>query len=108
MIDPEKPINTITRIGTWVKTGLDIDICGSGINIGGSLFLPAAGYHNYSSDVAIINRGSIGKYWTGTQVSTNERGYVMEFTSGTLVMGGDEYNDKYFGNSVRCISEAVN
>ncbi|HIB8182314.1 TPA: hypothetical protein ACWX1I_003738, partial [Elizabethkingia anophelis] len=108
-IMPPISSNTITRIGTWVDSSTSTDLAliyGSGINIGGNLFLPAAGYRNgVSGNGVLVGRGTEGRYWGGNDASALDRAYRLNFTSTTNVIAGDSFNSKYDGNSVRCISQ---
>ncbi|HIB8179035.1 TPA: hypothetical protein ACWX1I_000409, partial [Elizabethkingia anophelis] len=99
--------NTITRTGSWTTTGTNTVIYGSGINIGGNLFLPAAGYRDVNgAGSAIAGRGSTGRYWSSTNGDLQTRAYRLDFTSTTTsVVGGFTFNSKLDGNSVRCISQ---
>lgn len=98
---------TITRTGTWATTGTDAVIYGSGINIGGNLFLPAAGYRNNTTGGSLVNRGKEGRYWSGATVSgIPQRALFLDFTNtvNTITDGGVP-NGKTMGYSLRCISQ---
>jgi len=65
------------------------------------LFFPAAGY---GSGATISSAGANGRYWSGTLRSGNAGGaYSLYFTSSAVNAGN--YYDRYYGNSVRPVSD---
>ena len=83
---------------TWITTngvpgGL---VTGKGVYANRSIFLPAAGYGNYSY---LINPGSDGLYWSSTPNSGNSpSAWSLGFSSGRFRR--DNYS-RYLGQSVR-------
>ncbi|MBR6590758.1 MAG: fimbrillin family protein [Bacteroidaceae bacterium] len=63
------------------------------------IFLPAAG-NWYDTD--LNNVGSIGGYWSATPYNYVNRAYDLSFGSGGYYWS---HNNRYFGNSVRPVSE---
>jgi uncharacterized protein (TIGR02145 family) len=63
------------------------------------LTLPAAGCRLYS-DGALFNRGSLGSYWSSTEIGTNA--YFLFFFSSYAYTNSSYRTD---GFSVRCVSE---
>ena len=66
---------------------------------GSSLFLPAAGAHNYSS-TSFYNVNSNGYYWSSTPRNANV--YYLEFDNSDFRM---TYYYRAYGRSIRCVSE---
>ena len=65
-------------------------------NNGQTLFLPAAGYVNGTSFVAV---GSAGYYWSGTANPSTDAYYLQLYSSGTV--NAQSNIDRYIGLSVR-------
>ena len=64
------------------------------------IFLPAAGYRNGAS---LYSAGSLGLYWSSSLYTGYPRGpYGVNFDSGSVGWG---FNDRYYGQSVRPVSE---
>ena len=63
------------------------------------LTLPAAGYRN-TTNGALNSRGSLGPYWSSTELGVNA--YIFDFGSSSI-----DYpdRDRTYGFSVRCIAE---
>lgn len=67
---------------------------------GNSIFLPAAGFLDYTS---LYNDGSDGFYWSSSLHSVNsDRARTLHFYSDYVIMGSD---GRYRGHSVRPVSE---
>lgn len=67
---------------------------------GSGLKLHAAGYLSYTSG-SLNDRGTIGHFWSGAQLGTNN-GWLLYFTGSNSDMG---YTSKATGFSVRCLRE---
>ena len=65
---------------------------------GRSIFLPAAGYRNYSS---LYNAGSRGYFWISPPY-TSSYAYLLDFSSNNV---DRDYYSRYYGRSVRPVSE---
>ncbi|MCT4260495.1 hypothetical protein HZP32_00015 [Elizabethkingia anophelis] len=71
---------------------------GTGVKLGSMLFLPAAGYRNYT-DGTLSDRSYFGLYWSSS-AATSSADHLI-FDNSTVYM----YNlDRSYGFSVRCIS----
>ncbi len=78
---------------TWTWTG-------NGYKVGDALYLPAAGYRNYSNAL-LDNVGSDGYYWSSTVLSALS--YHLHFSSSSVNPAGS--NSRGYGFSVRCVQE---
>ena len=67
---------------------------------GASLFLPAAGYRDYSSG-SLFNAGSSGLYWSSTP-STTTVAYSLYFNYNYFYV---VYSYRAYGFSIRCVAE---
>ena len=67
------------------------------------LKMHAAGFLD-NSNGHVLNRGSIGTYWSNSQVATSPytSGYYYSFTSSTAAPASDQ---KRYGRSVRCLRD---
>jgi hypothetical protein len=83
--------NTITKPGTWINNAANYS---SGMKVGNSLFLPAAGYRD-GSDGGLAYRGSYGYYWSSNT-------FFLTFFS-----SNQRFNSSYstLGFPVRCVEE---
>ncbi|MCT4264096.1 hypothetical protein HZP32_18425 [Elizabethkingia anophelis] len=89
--------NAVSYIGSnWADSATNY---GTGVNLGGLLFLPAAGNRGYS-DGTLSYRGSYGNYWSSSEQPPGA--YYLDFSS-SYVTGS--YSLRPFGYSVRCIAE---
>ena len=94
--------NTVTTAGTWTANAW------SGVMIGDSLLLPAAGQTN-SSGSSVINRGTTINYWSSTlkpggslaSGSANATDMLYDIAVGPRTATSNRAN----GLSVRCIKE---
>jgi uncharacterized protein (TIGR02145 family) len=73
----------------------------SGLLIGSSLFLPAAGFRQDGGSGALSQRGSNGYYWSVSEPS-NLNGTALTFSSTAASTAG---YGRRVANSVRCIEE---
>jgi uncharacterized protein (TIGR02145 family) len=89
--------NTRTNKGPWV-TASETNYSGS--MFGSALFLPVAGYRNYSGG-SLYSRGTSGYYWS-TRKRSGTGTYCAYFNTSDKSMYN---NDPAFGFSVRCITE---
>jgi uncharacterized protein (TIGR02145 family) len=89
--------NQQRRVGTWDWSSTNYS---SGIRLGESLFLPAAGYRDYS-DGELNYRGYYGYYWSSTEISSGNV-WDLYFNSSSAYTNG---NYRAYGFSVRCIAE---
>jgi uncharacterized protein (TIGR02145 family) len=88
--------NTITKVGTWTNSAINYS---SGMKVGNSLFLPAAGSRNYYG--TLENRGSSGNYWCSSyHDGLGAIAYSLMFSSNYLYVS---YSGSR-GHSVRCIA----
>ncbi|MCT4260494.1 hypothetical protein HZP32_00010 [Elizabethkingia anophelis] len=89
--------NTKSYIGSdWSNSPTNY---GTGVNIGGGLFLPAAGYRFYTAG-ALGNRGSYGTCWSSSEATS--RATSLYFLSSNVSV----YNSfRPNGFSVRCVAE---
>ena len=60
-------------------------------------------YSGYAINSSVNNRGSSGSYWSSTASNNNLGSYGM-FLYSSSVNPGTEYNNKYNGNSIRCLA----
>ncbi|MDR0872747.1 MAG: hypothetical protein LBN27_04670 [Prevotellaceae bacterium] len=91
--------NTWTRTtGSWTSSSTNWT---AGVQIGDGLFLPAAGYRNFS-DGTLLNRGDNGYYWSSTVVSSASAYYMSFGSSGQNATGS---SSKSHGFSLRCLAE---
>jgi uncharacterized protein (TIGR02145 family) len=82
---------------SWSSSATNYD---TGLKLGESLFLPAAGYRRYRRG-ALTNRGLLGYYWSSSESSSSSAWYLY-FSSG----GADTYGSgRRYGQSVRCVAE---
>ena len=89
--------NTPTFVGTFNGSATNYE---AGIKFGDQLMLPAAGYRDFG-DGTLLDRGSIGFYWSSTEDGTDDA-WTLNFDNSvaiTLTAG------RIFGNSVRCIAD---
>ena len=89
--------NIITNVGTFNSSATNYE---AGVKFGDLLMLPAAGYRDFS-DGTLLDRGSVGSYWSSTEDGTDDA-WTLNFDNNgttTLVAG------RIFGLSVRCIAE---
>gem|GEM_PF-6166877 len=63
--------------------------------------MQSAGYLNFF-DGSLLDRGSVGVYWSNTQFDSDYGRYLSISNSGSSYMYG---NDKASGFSVRCLSD---
>ncbi len=91
--------NSFNSIGTWSFSSTNYS---SGIMLGNELFLPAAGYREYSSG-ELISRGYYGDYWTSSESGTNLAWYVG-FNSGEVYTSYFS-NGRTTGFPIRCIED---
>ncbi|HFI4797948.1 TPA: hypothetical protein ACGQK4_003690, partial [Elizabethkingia anophelis] len=76
---------------------------GTGVNLGGLLFLPAAGYRNSNGDGSLFSRGILGVYWSSSFPSYDFfMGGFLNFDSASIALFA---TDRLNGFSVRCIVE---
>gem|GEM_PF-4970525 len=92
--------NTITRTGTWTESSSNYS---SGITLGKTLFLPAAGYRDPSVG-SLGFRGSAGYYWSSTQGNYSYAGYMTFYNVGDATTINGHYG-RTVGFSIRCVSE---
>ncbi|MCL2028513.1 MAG: fibrobacter succinogenes major paralogous domain-containing protein [Bacteroidales bacterium] len=97
----ETELNALVSVGStwtddWNETGAAGRVFGTAPN---TLFLPAAGYRNYS-DGSLNFVGTGGNYWSSTVGGTFA--WYLHFSSGNVYMSN--YN-RALGFSVRCVSE---
>jgi uncharacterized protein (TIGR02145 family) len=90
-------LNTVTFVGSFTSSSTNYS---SGLRIGTSLFLPAAGERNATTG-ALSQRGAIGAYWSATAPNTTNSNRIF-FNSTTISTFG---NDRKLGLPVRCIEE---
>ena len=89
--------NIITNVGTFNSSATNYE---SGVKFGDLLMLPAAGYRDFS-DGTLLDRGSVGSYWSSTEDGTDDA-WTLNFDNNgatTLVAG------RIFGMSVRCVED---
>ncbi|WP_374465589.1 FISUMP domain-containing protein [Chryseobacterium sp.] len=91
--------NIITRTGTWTISSTNYS---SGMKLGNTLFLPAAGYRNFANGT-LYGRGNYGHYWSSTQSTNAYAGNLYFASSGAGIDSNGSYRS--YGFSVRCISE---
>ncbi len=89
--------NTLTFVVTFNSSATNYE---AGIKFGDELMLPAAGYRDYD-DGALIDRGSIGFYWSSTEDGTDDA-WTLNFDNSVANMLNA---GRIFGNSVRCIED---
>ena len=89
--------NTKTYMGTWSNNSYN-----SGLMLGTSLFLPAAGWRGGGSSGTLATRGVGGFYWSSTQIN-NTNGYGFEFSNNRTIT--NDTNGRDYGLSVRCVAE---
>jgi uncharacterized protein (TIGR02145 family) len=89
--------NTATIVGTFTPSSTNY---GAGEKFGDQLMLPAAGYRITISG-ALGGRGSIGYYWSSTEGSVTNAGYLNFY----IIAVTTSNNSRAFGKSVRCIAE---
>jgi len=88
--------NNITYIGTWDTAPTNYS---SGVFLGNSLFLPAAGKRIYGGELE--SRGSIGGYWSSSVNDPSEYRH-LSFHQNSLKISNSSH---FLGYSIRCISE---
>ena len=84
-------------VWTWNPTKKGYDVEGKN---GNSIFLPAAGWCNYSADV-LYRVGSYGIYWSSTPYGS-EGAWYLKFDSVEVYM---YYKPRYNGQSVRLVQD---
>ena len=94
--------NTAIYTGAWTNSNT---YYGSSVSFGPNstaklLTLPAAGIR-FNSDGSLGSRGSLGYYWSSTEISTNA--YCLLFNSGSVT--ATLSTSRAYGFSVRCIAE---
>ncbi|MEY3368804.1 MAG: hypothetical protein RI973_1959, partial [Bacteroidota bacterium] len=90
--------NAKTGVGTWSTSSTNYS---SGKKFGEELMLPAAGSRFWSAGY-LLDRGSLGNYWSSTERATNNNSWLLEFTSSNAY---PEYYNRRNGYSIRCIEE---
>lgn len=90
-------LNPQTSYGSWSTSPTNY---GSGRSFGDALFLPAAGYRNYSNG-QLYARGGNGYYWSSTQSNSSGAYRMNLFSSGA----NTNANGRSIGFSVRCVAE---
>lgn len=89
----------LTYIGnSWTASPANY---GSGVAVGGLLFLPAAGYRDATYQGWLDNRGAQGMYYSTTTSSASGANFLY-FTNGTIAIGS---GNRAYGFSIRCIEE---
>lgn len=66
------------------------------------IFLPVAGYRSYTN---LYSDGSYGHYWSGTPSPYNQSYAYYLFVSSSSIDSGSGHNDRYYGKSVRPVTE---
>jgi uncharacterized protein (TIGR02145 family) len=89
--------NVQTATGTWTSSPVNY---GTGRFFGTELMLPGTGIRDLSNG-SLGQRGESGRYWTSTQAAGNYAYYM--FVSGTT--SWDDYDERRYGFSLRCIAE---
>ena len=89
--------NTPTFVGTFNGSATNYE---AGIKFGDQLMLPAAGYRDFG-DGTLLDRGSIGFYWSSTEDGTDDA-WTLNFDNSVANMLNA---GRIFGNSVRCIED---
>jgi len=82
---------------SWESSAANYD---TGVKIGDSLFLPAAG-DRYDSSGVLANRGQGSRYWSSSEFGSYNA-WNLNFTSGDL---GTDLSRRRYGYSIRCIAE---
>ncbi|GAB6008179.1 fibrobacter succinogenes major paralogous domain-containing protein [Dysgonomonas reticulitermitis] len=90
-------LNTQTPLGNWTAGETNFD---SGWKFGPALYLPAAGVR-VTDDGRLFFRGNSGYYWSSTEYSSNNAGYML-MNSGDVGIGSPSRTNGY---SIRCIAE---
>ena len=90
-------LNPRTTVGTWVYVVTNYS---SGAKLGSSLFLPAAGYRDFTTG-ALANLGSDGYYWSSTVSTSTNASYLLLTSNNTLTGNINRRN----GHPVRCVAE---
>jgi uncharacterized protein (TIGR02145 family) len=91
--------NSLSNVGSsWSSSSTNYS---TGKRLGSSLFLPTAGFRDYSNGF-LLYRGIGGRYWSSSKPSTSWDGYLLEFELDFFRVP-DGYRRQ--GISVRCISE---
>lgn len=75
-------------------------ISGQGVKIGNNLFLPFAGYRDWTN-AAVGTVGTFGQYWSSTVSGANAQKFEINNTVGTVMQGLLRGQ----GASVRCVAE---
>jgi uncharacterized protein (TIGR02145 family) len=73
----------------------------TGLKLGESLFLPAAGYRNYELGGTLRSRGDSGLYWSSSEFGSYEAWHLYFYKGRTNTLNYDRRG----GFSVRCIAE---
>jgi uncharacterized protein (TIGR02145 family) len=89
--------NTPTFVGTFNGSATNYE---AGIKFGDQLMLPAAGYRDFG-DGTLLDRGSIGFYWSSTEDGTDDA-WTLNFDNSVANMLNAS---RIFGNSVRCVAD---
>ncbi|MCT4260493.1 hypothetical protein HZP32_00005, partial [Elizabethkingia anophelis] len=91
-----KANNTASYIGSdWTDSPTNY---GTGVNIGGALFLPAAGYR-LNTNGPLSGRGNYGRYWSSSEATSFAN--FLSFNSSNVNVA---YYYRPSGYSVRCIA----
>jgi uncharacterized protein (TIGR02145 family) len=83
---------------SWTSRATNYD---TGLKLGESLFLPAAGYRYHLRGGALGNRGYYGYYWSSSELSSINAWY-LSFDSSSANASSYDRRD---GFSVRCVAE---
>jgi len=90
--------NAVTRTGTWSNSPTNYTVA---IKLGTALLLPTTGYRN-TTNGTLNTRGSIGNYWSSTEVTSSTSAKNLSFNSTNI---NTYSNSRTFGFSVRCIKD---
>ena len=94
--------NTSSRTGTWTNSATNYN---SALHYGPNastklLTLPTAGYRD-NADGTLVNRGSIGNYWSSIENGTNANNLYFNSSIVTPV----SLHSRILSFSLRCIAE---
>jgi len=105
-----EPINATQNTWTWTGNGYALSPIGAITPV--TLYLPAAGYRDFTGQVyvnnIIMSGGKVGRYWSSSVNGRNSFALDFNYNTGFLPVVSIRPFDRGYGNSIRCIKDDNN
>jgi uncharacterized protein (TIGR02145 family) len=92
--------NSSSTTGSWTGNSTNYS---SGVNFGGELYLPAAGWRNTAGTLG--QRDQWGLYWSSTKATSVTSSRYLYFDQSSRIVTNTTYQTRTHGMSIRCIAE---